>query len=94
MQIYGITKLAGEAAARAVAPEQVIIVRTCGLYGRSGAASKGGNFVDNRVKDGRRGMPIDMSCDQTVCPTSTDDLSKAIYDLIANLTMALASITW
>jgi dTDP-4-dehydrorhamnose reductase len=84
LQIYGISKLAGEAAALAVAPEHVIIVRTCGLYGQSGAASKGGNFVDNRVKDGWRGTSIDISCDQTVCPTSTHDLSKAIYELIAN----------
>jgi len=84
LQIYGITKLAGEAAALAVAPEHTIIVRTCGLYGQSGAASKGGNFVDNRVRDGRRGMPLDMSCDQTVCPTSTHDLSMAIFTLIAN----------
>jgi dTDP-4-dehydrorhamnose reductase len=25
-----------------------------------------------------------MGCDQTVCPTSTDDLSKAVYNLMAN----------
>lgn len=84
LQIYGISKLAGEAAALAVAHEHVIIVRTCGLYGQSGSTSKGGNFVDNRIKDGWRGTPIDISCDQTVCPTSTYDLSKAIYELIAN----------
>jgi dTDP-4-dehydrorhamnose reductase len=84
LQIYGITKLAGEAAALAAAPEHAVIVRTCGLYGRSGAVSKGGNFVDNRVTDGRRGTPVEISCDQTVCPTSTHDLSKAIYELIAN----------
>lgn len=83
LQIYGITRLAGEAAALAVAPEHTIVVRTCGLYGRSGAASKGGNFVDKRIMDGRRGTPFDMSCDQTVCPTSTHDLSRAIYRLIA-----------
>ena len=26
---------------------------------------------------------LDMGCDQTVCPTSTEDLSKAVYDLVA-----------
>jgi dTDP-4-dehydrorhamnose reductase len=25
-----------------------------------------------------------MSCDQTVCPTSTDDLSRAVFQLIAS----------
>ena len=27
---------------------------------------------------------MDMACDQTVCPTSTHDLSKAIYELMQN----------
>jgi dTDP-4-dehydrorhamnose reductase len=84
LQIYGMTKLAGEKIALAVAPAHAIVVRTCGLYGQTGAISKGGNFVDNRVKDGRDGTVLDMSCNQTVCPTSAHDLSKAIYELIAN----------
>jgi dTDP-4-dehydrorhamnose reductase len=83
LQIYGMTKLAGENAAQAVAPEQAVIVRTCGLYGESGAISKGGNFVDKRVHDARRGTEQEMSCDQMVCPTSTHELSKAVYGLVA-----------
>jgi dTDP-4-dehydrorhamnose reductase len=83
LQIYGISKLAGEAAALATAPELVTIVRTCGLYGRTGAASKGGNFVDKRVMEGQREASIEISCDQTICPTSTHDLSKAVYALVA-----------
>jgi dTDP-4-dehydrorhamnose reductase len=83
LQTYGTSKLAGEIIGQAVAPGRVIVVRTCGLYGGSGAASKGGNFVDNRIKDSRALNSLDMACDQTVCPTSTDDLSKAVYELIA-----------
>jgi dTDP-4-dehydrorhamnose reductase len=83
LQIYGVSKLAGENMARAVAAERAVVVRTCGLYGRSGAASKGGNFVDKRVEDGRRVRAMDMGCDQIVCPTSTEDLSKAVYELMA-----------
>jgi dTDP-4-dehydrorhamnose reductase len=83
LQIYGVSKLAGENVAQALGGEGVVVVRTCGLYGRSGAVSKGGNFVDKRIADGRRLSAMDMGCDQTVCPTSTDDLSKAVYDLIA-----------
>jgi dTDP-4-dehydrorhamnose reductase len=85
LQIYGLSKLAGERIAKAVAAELVVIVRTCGLYGYSGAASKGGNFVDKRVNDGQSVSALEMSCDQTVCPTSTDDLSKAVYDLLAKI---------
>ncbi|MEH2535986.1 dTDP-4-dehydrorhamnose reductase [Bradyrhizobium sp. AZCC 1588] len=84
LQIYGISKLAGEMAARAAAPENVTIVRTCGLFGNAGAASKGGNFVDNRVADGHRGGRLEISSDQIVCPTSTQDLSVAVHALIGN----------
>jgi dTDP-4-dehydrorhamnose reductase len=83
LQIYGLSKLAGETIARAVAAERVVVVRTCGLYGQCGAASKGGNFVDKRINDGRLLTALDMGFDQTICPTSTDDLSKAVYDLMA-----------
>jgi dTDP-4-dehydrorhamnose reductase len=82
VQIYGITRLAGEQAARAAAPRHALIVRTCGLYGRSGAKQKGGNFVERRVEEGSRGESIEMSCEQTVSPTSTDDLSRAVLHLL------------
>lgn len=84
VQVYGITRLAGENAALAGAPERAVVVRTCGLYGRSGAASKGGNFVDKCVELGRNNPLIEMSSDQTVAPTSTDDLSRAVLSLIAH----------
>lgn len=82
VQVYGITRLAGEHAARSVAPEHAIIVRTCGLYGVGGSRSKNGNFVDQRVADAARVSEIEMSCEQIVGPTSTNDLSKAVWQLI------------
>ena len=81
LQIYGITRLAGENAAMAVAPRHAMVVRTCGLYGRSGAKSKGGNFVDGRVADGRAGKTIEMAAEQVVAPTATHDLSLAVLKL-------------
>jgi dTDP-4-dehydrorhamnose reductase len=58
------------------------VIRTCGLYGRSGARSKGGNFVDGRVADALAGKRIEMACEQVVAPTSTDDLSRAVFALM------------
>lgn len=81
LQIYGISKLAGERAALSAAPDHVTIVRTCGLFGEIGAASKGGNFVDGRVADGRRGGVLEIASEQVVSPTSTQDLSRAVYAL-------------
>ena len=81
LQIYGISRLAGENAALAAAPDHALVIRTCGLYGQSGARSKGGNFVDGRVADARAGKTIEMAMEQIVAPTSTDDLSRAVFSL-------------
>lgn len=88
LQIYGITRLAGEHAALATAPQRAVVIRTCGLYGRSGARSKGGNFVDGRVADARAGRRIEMASEQFVAPTSTDDLSRAVLALIKHPALA------
>lgn len=82
LQVYGISRLAGEYAAMAAALDRAVIIRTCGLYGRTGAQSKGGNFVDKRIADARTHGEMEMGCDQTVSPTSADDLSRAVLRLI------------
>jgi dTDP-4-dehydrorhamnose reductase len=88
LQVYGISRLAGEHAALATAPDHAVIIRTCGLYGAAGARSKGGNFVDGRVAEAKAGKTIEMAMEQTVAPTSTDDLSKAVLALAANPALA------
>ena len=82
LQIYGISRVAGEYAAMSIYPEKSIIIRTCGLYGISGARSKGGNFVDNRIHDAEKTDSLEISCEQTISPTCTDDLSRAVLQLI------------
>lgn len=82
LQIYGISRLAGEQAALAVAPRHTVIIRTCGLYGLGGASSKGGNFVDKRIADARIAHELEMGCDQVVSPTYTGDLAQAVLKMI------------
>jgi dTDP-4-dehydrorhamnose reductase len=82
LQIYGMSRLAGEYAALSAAPDHAVVIRTCGLYGISGARSKGGNFVDHRIEDAKRNRTLEMSCDQVVCPTYACDLSIAVLALI------------
>jgi dTDP-4-dehydrorhamnose reductase len=82
LQIYGTTRLAGEHAALSAAPAHAIVIRTCGLYGASGAQSKGGNFVDARVRDAATRTTLDMGADQVVSPTSTADLARAVLQLL------------
>lgn len=82
LQMYGLSKLAGEYGA--LSYKRSIIIRTCGLYGTQGATSKGGNFVDNRINDSKQNARIEISNDQTVSPTYAGDLSKAVLQLIAH----------
>jgi len=84
LQIYGMSRLVGEHAALAAAPAHAIVIRTCGLYGISGAQSKGGNFIDKRIEDAKNHSFIEMGSDQIVSPTYTHDLSKAVLQLIDN----------
>ena len=82
LQIYGISRLAGELVALATAPQHAVVIRTCGLYGLSGATSKGGNFVDKRIADAQTNNELEMGCDQVVSPTYTGDLAQAVLKLI------------
>ena len=82
LQMYGISRLAGELVALATAPQHAVVIRTCGLYGLSGATSKGGNFVDKRIADAQTTSELEMGCDQVVSPTYTGDLAQAVLKLI------------
>jgi dTDP-4-dehydrorhamnose reductase len=75
--IYALTKLAGEYAALAYAP-QALVVRTGGLYGMHGSASKGGNFVVRMTNRAREQGALRMVADQRLQPTFTADLAAAI----------------
>ena len=85
LQIYGVTRLAGEYIAMSTAPKHSIIIRTCGLYGALGSSdSKGKNFVDQRINDAKINKTLEVSCDQIVSPTYTKDLSLAVLSMLEN----------
>jgi dTDP-4-dehydrorhamnose reductase len=78
---YAITKLAGEHAALAYGPG-ALVVRTTGLFGFAGNASKGGNFVQRMLTRARTSGQLSMSADQRVQPTFTADLAEALVDAV------------
>lgn len=83
LQIYGISKLAGEYAALSPYPEGTFIIRTCGLYGgERGSPEKGGNFVLNIIKEAQGKEVIEVSSEQIVSPTYAGNLSKATLKLL------------
>jgi dTDP-4-dehydrorhamnose reductase len=75
--VYGVSKLAGEHAALAYAPD-ALVVRTGGLYGEHGSASKGGNFVVRMMARARERGALRMVADQRLTPTATADLAEGL----------------
>jgi dTDP-4-dehydrorhamnose reductase len=79
--VYAISKLAGEHAALAYAPDG-LVVRGAGLYGLHGSASKGGNFVTRMVARAREQGALAMVADQRLSPTFTADLAAALIEAV------------
>jgi dTDP-4-dehydrorhamnose reductase len=75
--VYAISKLAGERAALAYAADS-LVVRTAGLYGLHGSASKGGNFVTRMLDRAREHGELAVVADQRLTPTFTADLARGI----------------
>jgi dTDP-4-dehydrorhamnose reductase len=82
LQTYGVSRFAGECAARSLWTDGSYIVRTCGVYGQGGSRSKGGNFVLDRIKQARNLEPFAVSSEQIVSPTSAKSLALATWKLI------------
>lgn len=75
--IYALTKLAGEYAALAYG-SQSLVIRTAGLYGENGSASKGGNFVQRMIARAREQGALKVVADQRLQPTFTADLAEVV----------------
>ena len=82
LNVYGITKLAGEHYLRSILEEH-FIVRTTGLYGiHTCRAKKGGSFVDLMLRLAKERDEIRVVDDQILTPTYTLDLANQIKALI------------
>ena len=81
VNVYGVSKLAGEYLIRNFSPRHYVI-RTTGLYGVVGSSGKGGNFVETMVRLGNSGNPVRVVDDQVMTPTATADLSAAVAGLL------------
>jgi dTDP-4-dehydrorhamnose reductase len=74
--IYGLTKLEGEAAIAEILPEHCII-RTSWLY-----SEFGNNFVKTMLRLGREREQLGVIVDQVGSPTYAIDLANTILDII------------
>ena len=85
LQIYGISKAAGEFAVMDAHKEGSFIIRTSGLYGgRTGSRSKGGNFVLNIIKEAQGKDTLEGASEQIVNPTYAGHLGAASLRLLSS----------
>jgi dTDP-4-dehydrorhamnose reductase len=89
---YAISKLAGEYAALAYAPG-ALVVRSAGLYGLHGSASKGGNFIVRVLGRAREQGELKMVADQRLTPTFTADLAAGLLDAVSKRAEGLLHLT-
>jgi len=92
LNVYGVSKLAGEYFVRHIC-QRHFIIRTSGLYGVAGASGKGGNFVELMIRLAKEGRPIKVVSDQILTPTYTKELAKKIAQLIETGQYGLYHVT-
>lgn len=81
LNVYGITKLAGEHFVRATTPKH-FVVRTSGLYGKSPCRAKGGlNFIELMLKLAKERGEVKVVDSEIVSPTSTAELAQQLVRL-------------
>lgn len=73
--VYGRSKRAGEL--EALALDDSLVIRTSGLY-----SSTGNNFVRTIRALGRERDRLEVVDDQRCCPTSADDLARALAEAV------------
>jgi dTDP-4-dehydrorhamnose reductase len=82
VNIYGLSKLTGEYLARQTLGDQVLIIRTCGLYGHRGSGGKGRHFVETMLRLAQKGQTLRVVHDQVCTPSLTDDVAEALIRLV------------
>lgn len=92
LNVYGISKLAGEYYIRYLLPKHFII-RTSGLYGSARCRAKGGNFIDLMLRLAKERDEIEVVSDEILTPTYTLGLARKIGDLIQTDYFGLYHIT-
>ena len=83
VNVYGASKAMGETLAR-LACEEIVILRVASLFGTAGASGKGGNFIETMIRAGRERGALRVVDDQTMSPTATADVARAILRILTD----------
>jgi len=77
INVYGVTKLAGEKALQTVMPMNALVIRASWLY-----SEYSNNFVSTMLRLGRERDELSVVSDQMGSPTYSTDLADAILEII------------
>jgi dTDP-4-dehydrorhamnose reductase len=91
VNVYGAAKIATEDVVRQADPN-ALVVRVSGLYGLSGSAGKGGNFVETMLRLQREAQPIRVVADQVTAPTNTAEIAEALQGLVTDGTTGVVHL--
>lgn len=84
LQLYGISKLAGEYSALTYC-QNSIIIRSAYIYGgKTGSKAKRGNFVLTMLAQSEGKDTLEVAADQIVSPTYATDLAQATLKLLSH----------
>jgi dTDP-4-dehydrorhamnose reductase len=82
LNLYGVSKQAGELATR-IASNAAAVIRVSSLFGQAGATGKGGNFVETILTKARAGDQLEVVDDMVMTPTYTRDAADVIAAVVA-----------
>jgi dTDP-4-dehydrorhamnose reductase len=82
INVYGASKLAGEALVRQAWGGGSVIVRTSSVFGLAGAARPGGNFVETILRLSAERERLEVVADTRMAPTYSRDLAGALLTLL------------
>jgi len=82
VNVYGVSKLAGEVLIRQRLM-QSLIIRTASLFGRVGARGKSGNFIEIILRKAQAGESLRVVKDVRMSPTYARDAADGIATLLA-----------
>lgn len=83
INVYGLSKYAGEIFTQNYSPKHYII-RVASLYGKAGARGKKTNFVNRVIQKGLNREELKVVEDIFMSPTYTQDASQMIYRILEN----------
>jgi dTDP-4-dehydrorhamnose reductase len=92
LNVYGVSKAAGEYFLRSLCPDHLII-RVSGLFGLAGASGKGGNFVETMLRIGRERGTVTVVTDQVLSPTYCPDVAETLLRLIKDRATGIFHVT-